>query len=196
MKTISIIGTAGRGEVGEILNKKVYHKMVQTVAELIKTLFKEDIILVSGGAAWSDHIAVDLYLIWNDFCEKPDSIPVFDHKVDLILHLPTEFNFETTRFQGNKVGTTANYYHDLFSKALGYDTLYDIFHAKATGATVTVSNGFFARNTEVAKSNIIIAITNSPTDQPADGGTKDTWNKAKKETLKIHISLQDIINSE
>jgi len=79
--TIGIIGTAGRKEDGAKMSKELYGKMYRKADAYISNLGLEprDITLVSGGAAYSDHIAVSLYL---------------DNKADnLTLHLPCEFRF-------------------------------------------------------------------------------------------------------
>lgn len=53
---IAIIGTAGRGEDGKKMNEEIYMRMINKSEELITKKFKfqwRDIVLVSGGAAWS-----------------------------------------------------------------------------------------------------------------------------------------------
>jgi len=91
---IAIIGTAGRKEDGAKLSKDVYHKMVADAQHQIAGLIKggmplkyyqaadpkplyahvspTPINLVSGGAAWADHIAVSLYLM--DHSDAPIKI--------------------------------------------------------------------------------------------------------------------------
>jgi len=53
----------------------------------------------------------------------------------------------------------------------------------------TESHGFHNRNSQVAKSDYVIAFTWGK-EEPEDGGTLDTWNKSKGK--KIHISLQEL----
>jgi len=55
MTTVSIIGTSGRS--GNI-TKETYTKMISASITYLKSLSLESIILVSGGAAFADHIAV------------------------------------------------------------------------------------------------------------------------------------------
>lgn len=53
---IAIIGTAGRGEDGKRMNLDLYNRMIRKSEEIITQYFKlnwSNIILVSGGAAWS-----------------------------------------------------------------------------------------------------------------------------------------------
>jgi hypothetical protein len=63
-ETVSIIGTAGGKETG-VLTPKLFDQMVDRARFIITKdwgLDPENVILVSGGAAWSDHVAVELYL--------------------------------------------------------------------------------------------------------------------------------------
>ena len=63
MVTVSIIGTAGRKSDGSKLNPKIFVDMVKTALDTIKNVWKlEDVELVSGGAAYADHVAVKLFL--------------------------------------------------------------------------------------------------------------------------------------
>ena len=77
--------------------------------------------LVSGGAAWADHVAVTLAL---------------DGTVDpaaLTLHLPAAF--EDGRFDADtRDGGTANHYHRLFYARSGIDGLAEIAEVLRRGA--------------------------------------------------------------
>src|SRR5690606_1280513 len=73
--TIAIIGTAGRGDDAAKLGPALFAAMVRDAAERVAAF--PDPRLVSGGAAWADHVAVKLFL---------------EGKVaGLTLHLPAEF---------------------------------------------------------------------------------------------------------
>jgi hypothetical protein len=134
--------------------------------------------LVSGGAAWADHLAVELFLQ--------------GHASALTLHLPAPF---TKKFEGpmSSSASAANFYHSVFSRTLGRHTLSDIERAIAIGAELTTEparagyGGMFARNLKVAKAEKLLAYTFGPGDVPADGGTRDTWDKCLGE--KVHVSL-------
>lgn len=151
----------------------------QMVADA-KTRVQPEDTLVSGGAAWADHLAVRLYL---------------DGSVKhLILHLPAPF--VDGQFQGEResAASAANYYHHLFSTVLDVDTRQEVADAIAKGAKVTeqpIARGYgamFARNALVAKvSKAVIAYTFGDGDEPADGGTKDTWGQVKGD--RIHVPL-------
>lgn len=172
---VAIIGTAGRGTSFQNLNIEVFLKMLADTEKKLKNLGKK-LILVSGGAAWADHLAVDLYLrnIYKN----------------LILYLPAAFEKEQFIDNGFKSpGNTANYYHKKFSEKVGRNTLKEIALTKEKGAQHFIFNGFHARNLEVAKSDILLAYTFGSGQEPADGGTLHTW-KNSTASIKIHQPIQ------
>lgn len=176
MKT-AIIGTAGRDKTKNMC-KQLWDFMVADA----KARIPKDSHVVSGGAAWADHIAVQLLLD--------------GHATELTLHLPAPFNGE---FMGPAYGSSAsaaNYYHVLFSRAIGVDTLkqietiasWDNVHGDVEPAMHGYS-GMINRNSKVAKADFMFAYTFGKGTQPADGGTLDTWNKCKG--IKTHVTLPD-----
>lgn len=183
---ISIIGTSGRkNDNTNKLTPDLLEKMVKSASSIIKEVFsqEENITLISGGAAWADHVAVILFLSSN--------------KYKLKLYTPSPF--DSTKFKDTGVvdwrlnpGGTLNYYHRAFSKSLKKDTLEDIAKSIKKGAIIDSEySSFHQRNTIVAKSNIVIAYTWGD-DYPIDGGTFDTWKKIPKESVKIHFSLKNL----
>ena len=178
MVKVSIIGTAGRDK-SQKYTKELFDKMLHIAKYVLANM--KDITLVSGGAAWADHIAVKLYLE--------------GYVKDLELHLPC--NWDNNQYLDNgkyywkdNPGKTANSYHFNFSKTIGCNTLNEITLAINKGARIQVHDGFHARNTEVANSEFLLAFTWSQENQPPDGGTLDTWNKSNAQ--KIHISLHQL----
>ena len=176
MKKIAIIGTAGRDQM---LTKNQWNWMVEQ-AEYWAGRGNH---LISGGAAWADHLAVELYM--NHKCE------------DLTLHLPAPWSYEHKSFVGGQgtAGGAANYYHNLFSNVLEKDTLEEIDLVLRGGATHTYQmeaqgyRGMFARNALVAaEAEGMIAFTFGKGEIPADGGTLDTWNKFQSQ-FKKHLSI-------
>lgn len=178
---IAIIGTAGRDNTIEKLSKEKYQWMINQVKKKIKTIKShcddEKIILVSGGAAFSDHIAIKLYQ------KHPD-------KYDLVLYFPCKFDPEKCQFEGNGPGKSANFYHKRFSDLCGYDSLIEIGNIiKKENVTIIIGNGFHDRNMMIAQNcDFMIALTFSQSDSPEEGGTKDTWNKMVNGN-KIHIRI-------
>jgi hypothetical protein len=181
---VAIIGTAGRKEDGAKLSKELYFKMCGRVHQILANLMQdefEDLTLVSGGAAWADHIAVSLYLA--------------GYAGHLVLHLPADYDNGKFVEEGSRSpGSTANYYHKLFSKKMGRNTLPAIQKAADLGASIRVNvNGFKARNSDVAADakDGVIALTFGEGDTPKDGGTFDTWNKSTA-PFKVHIPIGEL----
>jgi hypothetical protein len=197
MHTLSIIGTAGRAEDAHKLKRGSYQLMYNNAREAVKRAQVST--LVSGGAAWADHLAVSLFL---------------NNEVDqLILHLPAPFE-HGQYVEGSKAGGIANYYHRKFAKTIaaevsGISTLDDIGIAIEKGARIHVYNGFFERNLEVARSDLILAYTFGTADgkympgEPGfgdakaaglkDGGTAHTWNHAHSALAKRHVNLHTLL---
>ena len=143
--------------------------------------------LISGGAAWADHIAVHLF---NG-----------NYVRHLKLHLPAPF--ENGSFLGGygTSGGAANYYHQKMSKTLGINSLLEIDQALSKhGADYTEqahAQGYKAmveRNQLVAdEAELLIAFTFGEGASPADGGTKITWDMCQGN--KVHFSLHNAIYS-
>jgi hypothetical protein len=191
---VGIIGTAGRREDGARLTESDYRYLVSYIGGAVKP----NDVLISGGAAWADHVAVQLFL---------------DGKVGgLVLHLPAELivgpdgklTFRNGGF--GTAGNTANYYHSLFDKALKVESGYSlkqIQEAIDRGAVVTFGDGtqgnegMKARNSLVARDarDFLVAMTFDPDmkrQTPKDGGTADTWRKHRKGHPQAKRRLVDI----
>ena len=167
--TVSIIGTSGRTDT-EKLSSDLYKKMVRYAEKyLLRKQFQHvKVRLKSGGAAWSDHVAVTLFL-------KKES------NFSLELQLPCRF--EGNRFldigYGNFVvnpGRVANYYHEKFSRVIGKNSLSEVRNAIDKGAIVCTKKDFHSRNSEVAKADYLLAFVWNAS---IPGGTGDTWRKSK-----------------
>lgn len=184
MKTI-IIGTAGRSHQ-ENLTLPLWHAMVAKALELTPKGAHG----ISGGAAWADHLAVELYRL--------------GHLSELTLHLPAPLNPNNYDYIGpsKSAASAANYYHYQFSDALGYDTKRQIVEALATtGAHHTTQEsapGFkamFTRNALVAKeatlSDSALAFTWDHHGL-TDSGTKNTWDQIHT-PHKTHVSLYTLL---
>jgi hypothetical protein len=167
--SMAIVGTAGRKDDAAKLGKKSFEAMCLVASGLIDQLAESNYPithLVSGGAAWADHVAVKLFL---------------DKKVPhLRLFLPAKFEGGTFSDNGDKdpfknPGGTANYYHKKFQNVTYINSLTQIQIAKAEGAElIPVDKGFYARNALVAKSDFILAMTFGKEHEVKDGGTAHT----------------------
>lgn len=184
---IAIIGSAGRKEDADKFNLKKYIKMQEAVEFLIqKYITTEKHELVSGGAAGADQIAISLY--YKSF--------TLGTKVSLTLHLPCNFNLKEEKFNEKNgdyffPGNIANYYHKKFSEKIGKSSLAQIKWALEHGAKSEVTFGFKERNTKVAQSDALIAMTFGEGAKVKDGGTADTVRKylANSGKLGYHIDL-------
>lgn len=179
MVIVAVIGTAGR-DTYNIYNKELYDKMVNVVKHIIKDL--TDVVLISGGAAWADHIAVKLYL--EGYVSR------------LILHLPCEYSNNQYIDNGKSAwyenpGRTSNTYHKKFSQIIGEDSFQQITEAIKKGAEVGIHKGFHARNLLVAKCDHMVALTWNLGNEPSDGGTAHTWKNCSSKS-KYHISLSTL----
>lgn len=175
--SLAIVGTAGRKDDAKRLTRKHFEAMCLVASGLLEQINESNYPithLVSGGAAWADHVAVRLFL---------------DKKVpNLRLFIPAEWDngaFETKSSQSvqnrdytSDPGSTANYYHKLFQQNTGINGLSDIQIAKAHGAELyCCRGGFHGRNAMVAKSDFILAITFGDKNMVKEGGTADTLRK-------------------
>lgn len=185
---LAIIGTAGRKDDAPKLTRDSFVAMSKATKEVFT---KHDIIswLVSGGAAWADHIAVRAYL--------KGYVP------NLTLHFPCDWDKKKKRFKDSGVvdyktnpGGTANYYHDKFSKVVGIESLKDIHDAIKKGAFVYVTHGFMERNTKVAQeADAVLAMTFGSGAYIKDGGTSDTVKKYFDRHLESPIAYHFDLNS-
>jgi len=170
--TLAIVGTAGRKDDAKRLTRKHFEAMCIVASGLVEQINESNYPithLVSGGAAWADHVAVRLFL---------------DKKVPgLRLFLPAAFEDGSYHDNGNKdayenSGGTANYYHKQFQQRTNINSLTDILIAQTHGAElIPVLKGFHARNSLVAKSDFILACTFGDGKMVKDGGTADTVRK-------------------
>lgn len=180
MTKIAIIGTAGRDKT-KPMTRALWEWMIQHAKEHVPSGAH----VVSGGAAWADHLAVELFLR--------------SHANEITLYLPAPFRVGKFAGPYRSAASAANYYHELFSKAAGFDSLADIECLVQSGSN-NVHGGFepeaegygamFARNLKVARDaeDGVLAYTFGTGNIPADGGTKDTWDKCRCST-KMHVTL-------
>jgi len=176
---VSIIGSAGRKEDASKMDKGLYLDMFKKAYSFLDRYhLLNTAALVSGGAAYADHLAVSLYL--------NDSVP------ELKLYLPSRFDVTESKFFGYPDSKYANYYHREFSLKMGGNTMLGISKAIAKGAETEVVMGFKNRNLEVAKCDLMIAFTFGPGNKPKErSGTLHTWNNSNA-PIKIHVPLGEL----
>ena len=176
---IAVIGTAGRDR-SKPMTPALWAAMVQDAKGRIPIGAS----LVSGGAAWADHLAVELFLI--------------GHASSLRLHLPAPFS-TCDAFAGGygTAGGAANFYHQTFSKTTGKMSIREIATACHKRATFTMQpetpgmSAFFARNKRVAaEARACFAYTWGEGQEPTDGGTKNTWGQIRGN--RVHVTLASL----
>ncbi len=199
---VAIVGSAGRNNDGAKMSRELFDCMVtrteKEITDILK-LQKSKIVLVSGGSAWTDHVAVKL---WLDSISG--AVNIDDAYNSLELYLPCSYtacntngNCTRMRFDPNSdEGKTLNKLHTQFSTRMGdgFDSFADILCAKELGATVNTQYvGFHARNKQVAKVDHLIAFTwGDSVDKPEGGGTLHTWNHCRSRS-KTHIPLKSLV---
>lgn len=181
-RALAIIGTAGRDRT-KPMTKELWQAMVQDVRQRVRQEDK----LVSGGAAWADHLAVVAFLEgWVR---------------ELQLFLPAPFDAKATKpkFQGpfKSSASAANFYHQLFLQATGIDGCAQIAQAIVRGAKVQFQpagpgfGGMYARNQQVASTATAALAYTWGADAPEDGGTLNTW-KQMQAVPREHVSLHQL----
>ena len=176
-RVIAVIGTAGRDRTIQ-MSPKHWDFMCSTLAKEIQP----NDILVSGGAAWADHVAVWAFgtgLV-----------------AGLSLHLPAPF--QNGQFKGGRgtSGGACNYYHELFSRAMDFDSLDHLRQATmlkninlTTQREASGYSAMFSRNKLVAEQcTHMVAFTFGKGDVPEDGGTKMTWDLAVAKD-RCHVTI-------
>lgn len=170
MVRIGIIGFSGR-DVPIPLTKDHYIVMTKLVKKHLRQYPLSEIILCSGGSAWSDHLVVSLFLEY-DFG-------------GLELYLPTAFinhKFDTKTSSGRLL----NQLHQSFSEIVDFDSLGQL-ESVMVESKISVHPGFYARNKALINNlDLLIAFT---TDSQIRGGTKNTWDQFKGEKIHHDISL-------
>eukprot|EP00047_Mylnosiga_fluctuans_P017618 m.63119 g.63119 ORF g.63119 m.63119 type:complete len:269 (-) comp7176_c0_seq1:2813-3619(-) len=192
---VSIIGTAGRLGNAARLTHTLYSAMITTATRVIETdlgLAPAHVCLVSGGAAWADHVAVSLFLADRGYAlELCLPCPWVPGPAISGRGGPGHLERVTGDWRTNP-GAAANKYHRTFSDKLGRSSLAEIETARMRGAAIRATfKGFHARNTAVAQCDYLIAFTFDSGDAPLGGGTLDTWRKAAG-AHKVHVSLSEL----
>jgi hypothetical protein len=190
MVRIGVIGTAGRKDDSSRMNQKLYDSMYGALLSHLHNWTGAETTLLSGGAAWADHLAVRAYL---------DQM-----SQHLELHFPADFKnskfVETTADMCP--GRIANWYHQKMQQKTNINSLHQLQKAIDAGATYTISKGFHARNHLVGKVDVLIAFTfgdhnymgskvSAESAGLKDGGTAHTWNSSEA-AFRIHWDLNQL----
>ena len=173
MIKLAIIGTSGRDD--DDLSKLDYYHL-QWMANKVESYIKDvlhtepsNIILISGGSAWADHVAVQLYL---------DKEKKF---AGLELYLPSKFDLKYNHYVNTHEGRLLNKLHKQCQEKTDIDVLLELGKVlHRPGVKVVIKRGFPSRNTLIAKNcDYLLAFSFGETNEfgPLKGGTLDTWKK-------------------
>jgi hypothetical protein len=158
-----------------------WQRLVALLEDTLIPNYQDKIILVSGGAAYCDHLAVELALKYD---------------IPLELHLPCPWDEKNRQYVDNgkfhwaqNPGRLANHYHRLFDKAWNQahkgkqsdrSSLLDL-HRLITKdkAVVKVYKGFHQRNLAVGEVDELYAFCRGDIGESGKGGTFHTWRNSK-----------------
>ncbi len=170
---IAIIGTACRKEDAAKMTSQIFDAMMLAITSYIPQ--DRPVHLISGGAAGADHVAVATWLA------NPG-------KYQLTLFMPCLWDEKNVCAVTSACGYEMNKLHKFFSSVTNRDSLLEIETARKLGAKLDCSAaGFLARNSLVAKCDLLIAFT---------WGTSSKilrWNKCH--SRRVHIPLASLVSS-
>lgn len=178
---IAIVGFAGGHLPADapVLTAAHFRAMVQRAEQIIGELVGpswDGVQLVSGGAAWADHVAVRLHL------DRPET--------KLMVWAPC-FMRQDGRFYGKTgPGSLTNRLHEQFSRATGVDSFADL--SRVRNSVDMRSAGFHDRNERIADScDHMIAFSWAPGEAPTEGGTRHVWSLCR--ARKIHVPMGSLV---
>lgn len=170
IKTLAIIGTAGRGEDAKKLTINHWRRMCDAGRKIYE--LENCCSLVSGGAAYADHVAVEI-----GYYSIPTTIWLPKKESDI---------------------ETAKYYHKKFSEVVGYNTWQQLTITDVAPPwediiepNIQSFGGFKDRNTKVAEqADVFLAMTFGDREKVKDGGTADTVVKMQSRGIEgYHLDL-------
>lgn len=175
------------GIIGSVedMSSDMFQKMKQIVLQILERLRLplEEIVLVSGGSPFMDHVAVSLFL------DHPKQFQ------GLQLFLPCNYRianeklvFLNNRAQFYNCGKILRSSHAKFQRQCHISSCQDLAKALALGATTRVHlDGFYARNAQLAMQCEYLVVGTFDSRLPKNKGLLKTWCKCPN--LKIHIPL-------
>lgn len=176
------------------------------IIEYVETVFndftnkynfkKSDIILVSNGYPWIDHVLVNLFLL-NEDKNKNKSEDINnnnnnnsnDEYVGIELCMPTEINHKTQNFLNTHEGRSLNELHNKYKEISGIDSLNNlsrIVQAKKSNKKSIIKRGFKQANTVMVRNCdyvLVFGLSEIP--------DSEIWNKilCEKEYYTIKMIL-------
>lgn len=182
---LGIVGTSGKNHYDKkVLAPKHMTWITNNVRQYIENVLHttcDKIMLVSGGSAWTDHVAIQLYLT-GEFA-------------GLELFLVSKFDIKQKKYINTHEGRALNEMHKYCQEQTGIDVFNDMvkaIHGK-NKAKVIIQRGFNARNTLLSKNCDHLMVFAFVRDMPENGGTYDTWIKIVHPN-RINFDLADADN--
>lgn len=187
---VGIIGSAGRttDDRARLSKPGLMDEWVSKVEEYVASqgLTKSKVILVSGGSAYADHVAVMAFLKggWGG----------------LRLHLPVRFDTTIGKFVGKtskeaRVAYAINVLHTHMLVATGIKVFQQLkeVHTQAN-ATILTYDGFLERDRAIAyESRYMIAFSGNGGGVPhPHSGTAYTWDHVSSDCIKVCYPLPPI----
>ena len=178
---LAVVGSAGRGDDARLINGELYAQMAAALKQVMVQVGPVSH-LVSGGAAFADHLAVGFFL--------RDLVP------GLSLHLPAFYSRSARQYvepYAKSSGSISNYWHREFSRKCGGNSLNSISEALSKqGASHKTYMGFDLRNTGIAEeADAIVAFTFGVNASVKHGGSWDTMKQAMARSIPtFHVTLK------
>lgn len=168
---IGVVGTAGR-DSRVLTIEHLRSARRRTIAFLRE---RDATCLVSGGSAWMDHVAVQLFD--RGYVEP------------LVLCLPARL-LPDGRFENSPDGRRLNDLHQKCQEITGYPVFEELARIRELPSlTVYHDPGFAARNRRIARmSDHLLAFTFG-VDEPDTAGSRYTWRQVSKEN-RTHFQLK------
>lgn len=188
---VGIIGMAGRTpEEQTYCCPLLWKRMLAHAKFVITKVWKlpvASIVLVSGGSAIADHVAVALFLQQELDHKQDDQWPRF---AGLQLYLPAPIQvtgqFDTTYATGRRL----NQLHAYFSKFRKVDSFKELAQIREHTKVIPFDD-FMSRNRAVAaQCSHLLAFPSQPSiDTMTRGGTSYTWRETKAGCDKLYTPV-------
>uniref|UniRef100_A0A6C0LTY4 Uncharacterized protein n=1 Tax=viral metagenome TaxID=1070528 RepID=A0A6C0LTY4_9ZZZZ len=175
---LAIVGSSGN-QINDMLKLDERH-IKQTINHVLdyieNTLKKEtfEIILVSGGSPWIDHVAIQLFLT--------------DKFAGLQLYLPSKFDVKKNHYVNTHEGRKLNELHNIFSKKIDINSLFELTRAILQTKNIEIKRGFLQRNNLIAKNCDHLLVFTFEDKYPTKGDIAHTWKKVLHQ-YKKHYTL-------
>jgi len=199
MIKLAVLGETGR-DPAMAKHLRADHMLFikETILNFIESILKvspSNVILVSGGSAWAEYCAVQLYL---------------EHEFGgLDLYLPSKFDHKQKKYINTHEGRTLNALLEHCQEITGQDVFLDLTKVVArslvlaktsreTGGkpikkhniNITIKRGFKQRNTLIAKNTNYLLVFALDEYSPKSGDLLHTWIKFADDCNKFYYQLK------